>query len=135
MSSKAQGFAPIPADIESKAKVLLDSAYKVHSALGPGLLESVYEACLAHEIRNRGLHVETQVELPVIYDQIQIEAGLRLDLVVEGAIIVELKAVDTMHPIYQAQLLTYLKLSKLRLGYLINFNVEHLQQGIKRMII
>jgi len=90
---------------------------------------------LAYEIRKHGLRVETQVELPVIYDEIRIDSGLRLDLVVAGSIIVELKAVESMQPIYQAQLLTTLKLSGLRLGFLNNFNVEHLKDGIKRMVI
>jgi GxxExxY protein len=112
---------------------VVDAAIKVHSALGPGLLENAYEACLAHELNKRGLRVERQVELPVVYDGVQIDLGYRLDLVVEGAVIVELKAVEKIAPIHEAQLLSYLKLSNKKLGLLINFNVLHLKDGIKRM--
>jgi len=114
---------------------MLDAAFKVHTSLGPGLLESVYEACLAYEIRKSGMTVETQVALPVIYDGVQVDAGLRIDMLVEKCVIVELKSVDSMIPVYEAQLLTYLKLANYRLGYLINFNVPHLRNGFKRMII
>ncbi|RRR69923.1 MAG: GxxExxY protein [Candidatus Viridilinea halotolerans] len=113
---------------------IVDAAIKVHTALGPGLLESAYEVCLAHELRKRGLKVHTQVLLPVVYDGVEIDAGYRLDLLVEDAVIVELKAVTKVLPIHEAQLLSYLKLSGCKVGLLINFHVLHLKDGIKRMV-
>jgi GxxExxY protein len=113
---------------------IVDAAMKVHTALGPGLLESAYEVCLAHELRKRGLKVLTQVTLPVVYDGVEIDAGYRLDLLVEDAVIVELKAVANVLPIHEAQLLSYLKLSGCKLGLLINFHVLHLKDGIKRIV-
>jgi GxxExxY protein len=134
-SNKARVFDPIPSDIERVGKVVLDAAYRVHSTLGPGLLESVYETCHAYEIRTSGLLVETQVIVPVTYKDLQLEGGLRLDLLVEKCVIVEIKAVETMNPVYEAQLLTYLRLTGVRLGFLINFTVSHLKDGIKRMVV
>ncbi|MDQ6996146.1 MAG: GxxExxY protein [Mariprofundus sp.] len=113
---------------------IIDAAMAVHTALGPGLLESVYEICLCYELNKRGLHTQTQVQLPVCYDSLKIDAGYRLDLLVENSIIVELKAVEKLLPIHQAQLLTYLKLSDKFIGLLINFNSVHLRDGIKRMV-
>lgn len=113
---------------------VVDAAMKVHSALGPGLLENAYEACLEHELKKRGFRVERQVMLPVGYDGVQIDLGYRLDLLVEDAVIVELKAVEKLAPIHEAQILSYLKLSGRKLGLLINFNVLHLKDGIKRMV-
>ncbi len=107
---------------------------KVHSSLGPGLLESTYEVCLEHELRKTGIAVERQVALPVRYDGVQIDCGYRTDLLVERKIIIELKAVDKLAPIHEAQLLTYLKLAGLNLGLMINFNVLHLREGIKRIV-
>ena len=107
---------------------------KVHSLLGPGLMESTYEVCLKHELQQRRYFVESQVTLPVLYDGVLIDAGYRIDLLVEDKVIVELKAVDKLLPLYEAQLLTYLKLSKLKVGLLINFNVLHLKDGIKRLV-
>ena len=121
-------------DLNRISGAIIDSAMKVHTALGAGLLESVYEACLAHELRKRGLRVETQVALPVFYEGVKIDAGYRIDLLVESSVIVELKAVEQIAPIHQAQLLTYLKLSGKKLGLLINFNTVHLKNGIKRLI-
>ena len=114
---------------------IVDAAIKVHTALGPGLLESAYQGCLAYELRKRGLKVEVQLGLPVVYDDVNIEVGYRIDLLVEDRVIVELKSVDKIAPIHQAQLLTYLRLSDKRLGLLINFNVLHLKDGIKRMVL
>ena len=128
-------YAPIAADVEKVGKTVLDAAFKVHTAPGPGLLESVYETCTAFEIRESGLLVATQVALPVVYRDIQMDAGLRLDMLVENCVIVEFKSVENMNPIYEAQLLTYLKLTGIRLGFLINFNVVHLKDGIKRMVV
>ncbi len=113
---------------------IIDSAYKVHTALGPGLLESAYEACLLHELAKLGFKVESQLPLPVVYDGIKLDAGYRIDLLVEDCIIVELKAVEVLLPVHQAQLLSYLKLSQKQVGLLINFNVVHLKEGIKRLV-
>ncbi len=114
---------------------IIDAAMKVHTALGPGLLESAYEACLVHELKKIGLKVLSQVALPVCYDGIQIELGYRIDLLVQDTVIVELKAVDKVNPVHQAQLLSYLRLSNKPLGLLINFNTMHLRDGIKRIIL
>jgi GxxExxY protein len=127
-------FEPIPVEAELIGKKVLDAAYAIHSALGPGLLESVYEACLAHKIRQQHVDVETKVVVPVTFEGVRIETGLRLDLLAARLVIVELKSVETMIPLYEAQLITYLKVTGLRLGYLINFNVVHLKDGIKRMV-
>jgi GxxExxY protein len=113
---------------------VVDAAMKVHSALGPGLLESVYEVCLAYELRERGLKVDQQLPLPVQYRGIRIEVGYRLDLLVNDAVLVELKAVAKLAPVHQAQLLSYLKLSGHKVGLLINFHVEHLTDGIQRLV-
>ena len=112
---------------------IVDAAMKVHTVLGPGLLESAYEACLAYELRKRGLKVHTQVELPIEYDGIRLDVGYRIDLFVEDKIIVELKAVSEIQPIHEAQLLSYLKLSKKKIGLLINFHVLRLKDGIQRI--
>jgi GxxExxY protein len=111
---------------------IVDAAMKVHTALGPGLLEYAYEACLVHELRRRGLKVLTQLLLPVNYDGLVIDTGFRIDLLVEDLVIVELKAVEKIAPIYEAQVITYLRLSGKQVGLLINFNVLHLKDGIKR---
>ena len=113
---------------------LIDAAMKVHTHLGPGLLESAYQACLAHELRQRNLMSLSEVGLPVIYNEVKLDVGYRLDLLVENSVIVELKAVDKLLPIHEAQLMSYLKLSKLKVGLLINFNELHLKNGIKRRI-
>ena len=128
-------YAPVPQHVEKVGKAVLDAAFKVHTALGPGLLESVYETCTAFELKEGGLSAPTQVGLPVTYRGIKMDAGLRPDMVVEDCVIVEFKSVDTMHPIFDAQLITYLKLTGIRLGFLINFNVVHLKDGIKRIVV
>ena len=120
---------------ERIAAAIVDSVFKIHMLLGPGLLESVYQACLAHELRLRGFEVQTEVALPVIYEGIKIDAGFRLDLVVNRLAIIELKAVEKILPVHEAQLLTYLKISGIRLGFLINFNVPWIKDGIRRRII
>jgi GxxExxY protein len=129
----------VPAPLSSKMNVLsgnvVDSAYVIHKALGPGLLESVYEICLTHELKKKKLKVERQVEVPVNYDGIKFDTGFRIDLLVEDHLIVELKAVEVILPVHEAQLLTYLKLCQKRLGLLINFNVPILKEGIKRVIL
>ena len=114
--------------------IIIDAAMKVHSALGPGLLESAYAACLKYELSKRNLVVESQVILPVFYDGTRIDAGYRIDLLVENEIILELKAVEKIIPIHNAQLLSYLKLSNKQVGLLLNFNVLHLEDGITRVV-
>ena len=128
-------FEAIPAKTERVAGAIVDSTLRVHRALGAGLLESVYEACLCHELKQRGIPFEAQVALPVVYDGVRVDAGLRLDLLVSDSVIVEVKAVEKMHPLFEAQLLTYLKLTGLRLGLLINFNVPLVKDGIKRIVL
>ena len=120
-------------EINDVSGTIVDAAMKVHSALGPGLLESAYEACLLYELHKRGLKAERQVALPVTYEQVRIDVGYRLDLLVEDEVVVELKSVDEVNPIHKAQLLSYLKLSDKRLGLLINFNVQQLKDGVTRM--
>ena len=130
-----QAFQPIAPEVEKIGKAVLDAAFKVHTALGPGLLESVYETTIAYEVRKSSLSVATQVSVPIIYDGQKLESGLRLDMLVEKCVIAELKAVETMNPVYEAQIMTYLRLSAVRLGFLINFNVKHLKDGIKRFVV
>jgi GxxExxY protein len=113
---------------------VIAAAMKVHSVLGPGLLESAYQACLAHELRSRGLSVATEVPLPVVDQGQKLEVGYRIDLVVEGRVVIEVKSVEAIHPIHNAQLLSYMRLSGISVGLLINFNVLHLKDGIKRMV-
>jgi GxxExxY protein len=113
---------------------IVNSAMKVHSRLGPGLLESAYQACLAHELRTRGFAVAIEVPLPVVYEGQKLEVGYRIDLVVENRVVVEVKSVDSIHPIHEAQLLSYMRLSGIGVGLLINFNVLCLRNGIKRMV-
>jgi len=113
---------------------IIGAAMKVHSALGPGLLESAYEACLAHELRKAGFDVKMQVELPVIYDGVCIDLGYRMDLLVNDCVVVELKCVEKIMPVHEAQIISYLKLSGKRVGLIINFHVRHLKDGIRRFI-
>lgn len=121
-------------EINHVSGMVVDSAMKVHSALGPGLLESAYEACLVRELRKRGLRIESQVPISVRYDGEILDVGYRADFLVEGCVLVELKSIETLLPIHKAQLLSYLRLSGKEVGLLINFNVEHLNNGIKRVI-
>jgi GxxExxY protein len=121
-------------EINPLSREIINAAIKVHTVLGPGLLESAYQGCLVHELRNRGLRVATEVELPVFYEGAKIDVGYRLDIVVEELIILELKSVDRLIPIHTAQLLSYLKLSGKQLGLLLNFNVMRMKDGIKRVV-
>ncbi|MGD0342680.1 MAG: GxxExxY protein [Bacteroidales bacterium] len=114
---------------------ILNCAYKVHSTLGPGLLESAYEECLHYEIEKLGLIVIKQKPMPLVYEEKKLDLGYRIDLFVEGKVIIEIKSVDAVNPVHFAQLMTYLKLSKCRIGFLINFNVQSLKEGIKRIIV
>ncbi|MBN2538228.1 GxxExxY protein [candidate division WOR-3 bacterium] len=127
-------YASIPAETDAVARQVVDAVVKIHKSLGPGLLESVYETCLVHELRNRGLNVESQVRVPIRYDGVELETGLRLDLLVEGRVVVEVKAVERMLPVFEAQLLTYLRLSGKRVGLLVNFTVARAKDGIKRIV-
>jgi GxxExxY protein len=121
-------------EIEAIAKQLIDAMLTVHRELGPGLLESTYQACLAYELRSRGIEVQAETKLPVRYKDLEIEAGYRIDLLVAGCILVENKSVQELAPIHEAQLLTYLKLSQRKLGFLVNWNVPLIKDGIKRMV-
>lgn len=128
-------YLPVPDETERIAAIIVDAAYVVHKTLGAGLLESVYETCFCYELQKRGLKFERQVSVPIIYDGHRLDETLRLDVIVEGQIICEIKAVDEIAPVHQAQLLTYLKLTNKRLGFLINFNVPLIKNGIKRMVL
>jgi GxxExxY protein len=128
-------FVPVPEDVERVAKEIVDAAFKVHRTLGPGLLEGVYEVCLARELELRGLNVKRQVPVPVVYEGVKLDAGLRLDMLVAGLVVVEIKAVERHNPVFDAQLLSYLRLSGLRLGLLINFTVPVIKSGIKRIVV
>ena len=126
---------PIPPETNRIAHEIVVAAYRVHKTLGPGLLESAYEACVAHELNLRNINFRTQVALPVVYEGVKLDAGFRLDMLVEELVIVEMKAVEKVIPLHEAQLMTYLRLSNLRLGLLINFNVRLIKDGIKRMVM
>lgn len=115
-------------------KIIVDRALRVHQALGPGLLESTYEACLKYELSQAGLIVESQKVLPVVYQEVKLDCGYRIDLLVENKIVIEIKSVEALNDIHLAQILTYLKLSGCKLGYLINFNVKLIKDGIKRVV-
>jgi GxxExxY protein len=120
---------------EEVFKKVLDCSFIVHTALGPGLLESAYTECLLYELVERGLKVEKQKPLPLIYKDVRLDAGYRIDLFVEEQVVVEIKSIDALAEIHMAQILTYMKLSDTRLGLLVNFNVLHLKEGIKRVIL
>jgi GxxExxY protein len=122
-------------EVEKIVRIVIDAIFKVHSSLGPGLLESVYSICLAYELRRRGLNVRREVMLPIEYEGVKLECGLRIDLIVEDAVIIECKAVEKMLPVFEAQLLTYLKLSGMEIGILVNFNVPLIKDGVKRMVL
>jgi len=113
---------------------IVEAALKVHTAIGPGVLESVYKTCMAHELRSRGLKALTEVALPVVYEGIRMDSGYRIDLFVEDMVIVELKCAEALLPIHKAQLLTYLRLANKPIGVLLNFNVLHMREGIRRIL-
>ena len=127
-------YEPSAAENRAAATVV-DAAFKVHSTLGPGLMESVYEQCLFHELELRAVPVARQVTIPIVYGDLRVENAYRIDLLVGGRVVVEIKAVDHMQPVFEAQLLTYLRLSGLHLGLLINFNVPLIKDGIRRRVI
>lgn len=128
-------FEKIPERVDFLSNRVINAAINVHKELGPGLIESVYETCLFYELNKNGISVEKQVKLPILYDGVKLDAELRLDIWIERSLIVEVKAVETILPVHHAQLLTYLKLTKNRLGLLINFNVPLLKNGIKRIVL
>lgn len=130
-----RNFDPIPVDVNSIGKEIVDAAFRVHRALGPGLLEKVYEACFCHELNKKGIEFLRQVDIPIEYDGLIFDEGLRLDVLVEDKIICELKSVDKINPIWEAQILSHLKLMDKHLGYLINFNVKNIGRGIKRFVL
>jgi GxxExxY protein len=121
-------------NINELTEIIIGAAIEVHKALGPGLLESAYEQCLCHELRLRGVQFERQRDLPISYKGVQLDCGYKLDLVVENIVVVELKSVDSLHPIHEAQLLTYLRLGGWNVGLLLNFNVAVLKDGIRRRV-
>jgi len=121
-------------DVEQVGRAVVDAAVHVHRALGPGLLESAYQQCLAHELRKRGLRVECEVVLPIVYDGLTIDAGYRIDMLVEGSVLIENKTVEHLSPIHEAQLLTYLRMRGCWLGFLLNWNVKLIKEGIRRMV-
>lgn len=114
---------------------ILDSAFKIHTALGPGLLESAYQACLCYELKKKGYKVESEKLLPLVYEEVKLDCGYRIDILVENQVVVELKTIEQFSEVHQAQILTYMKLSKSKYGLLINFNVKSLKDGIKRFIL
>ena len=122
-------------EINSITREILDASYKVHTALGPGLLESAYQACLVYELKKKGLKVEVEKGLPLIYEEVHLETGYRIDILVEDKVVVELKTVEAFTDVHTAQVLTYLKLSKCKVGLLLNFHTKSLKNGIKRLIL
>jgi len=128
-------FDPIPEELEIIGKKIVDAAYTVHKSLGPGLLERVYEICFCHELQKRDLKYQRQLYIPIVYDGIEFDEGLRLDVLVEDKVICELKALENVNPVWEAQILSHLKLTDNRLGYLINFNVPLMKNGIRRFVI
>ena len=137
MNVKESGkkYDPIPEELNVLGKEIVDAAFKVHRALGPGLLERIYEVCLCHELSKKGIKSVRQVDIPINYDGIIFDEGLRLDVLVGDQIICELKAVDDVNSVWEAQILSHLKLLDKRLGYLINFNVKNIGKGIRRFVL
>ena len=131
----SEKFKPLPEHEERIATKIVDAAFTVHKRLGPGLLENVYEVCFCYELEKRNLSVKRQVNIPIKYDNLIFDEGLRLDVLVEDSIICELKAVDKINPVWDAQILSHLRMLDKRLGFLINFNVPKIKSGIKRIIL
>ena len=127
-----RNFNPIPEELDALGKLIVDAAYTVHKNLGLGLLGKVYEICFCHELTKRGLTFQRQIDIPVVYDGLVFDEGLRLDVLVENEIICELKAIEIVNPVWEAQVLSHLRLTNRRLGYLINFNVVNIGEGIRR---
>jgi GxxExxY protein len=133
--SNHKNCIPIPKELNDIGKQIVDAAYTVHKNLGPGLLEKVYEVCFCYELEKRGLSYMRQLEIPIVYDKLIFNEGLRLDVLVENEIVCELKAIEIVNPVWEAQILSHLKLANKRLGYLINFNVVNIGTGIRRFVI
>jgi GxxExxY protein len=127
-------FLPLTGEEERIGNAIVAAAYKIHKTLGPGLLEKVYEVCFCHILKTEGFSVQRQIDIPIHFEDIQFDEGLRLDVLVNNLVICELKALETVNPVWEAQLLSHLKLTGKRLGFLINFNVPLIKDGIKRMI-
>ncbi|MFC2087237.1 GxxExxY protein [Bacteroidota bacterium] len=128
-------YPEIPQYFDKIGKLIVDSAFTVHSYLGPGLLEKVYEVCFCHELAKRKLQYKRQIDIPIVYDNLTFSEGLRLDVLVEDKIICEIKAMENVNPVWEAQILSHLKLTGKRLGYLINFNVPKIKFGIRRFVL
>jgi GxxExxY protein len=135
LSEEKKYYEPISSELNQIGKKIVDAAYKVHKGLGPGLLEKVYEVCFCHELSKKGIKYLRQVDIPIEYDNLIFDEGLRLDVLVEENIICELKSVDQVNPVWKAQVLSHLKLMDKRLGYLINFNVKNIGKGIQRFVL
>ncbi|WP_421773760.1 GxxExxY protein [Gracilimonas sp.] len=134
-STSSQDFAPLTEEEERTGKAVVNAAYHVHKSLGPGLLEKVYEVCFCHVLSEKGIKVHRQIDIPITFENMVFDEGLRLDVLANDLVICELKAIETVNPVWEAQLLSHLKLTGKRLGYLINFNVPLIKDGIKRMIL
>jgi GxxExxY protein len=134
MHGEHSGTEPLPASVNRIGTAVMDAAFAVHRALGPGLLESAYEACMTEELRQAGLRVDRQIGVPVTYGDVRLDVGYRLDLLVERAVVVEIKSIDALASLHAAQTLTYLRFAGLRLGYLINFNSVRLKDGFRRLV-
>jgi GxxExxY protein len=128
-------YSPLSAQEELIGKAVINAAYKVHKELGPGLLEKVYEACFCHVLTKEGYNVQRQVDIPIVFDNLVFSEGLKLDVVVNELVICELKAVEIVNPVWEAQILSHLKLTGKRLGYLINFDVSLIKNGISRFVM
>jgi len=135
IKTEYKNIQPIPNEVEEIGKKIVDSAYQVHKKLGPGLLEKIYEICLVHELKKRGLDALRQVPIPIQYDGLKFDEGFTADVIVENKVIVEIKAVDEINPVWKAQILSHLKLTKMILGYLINFNSINIGKGISRLVL
>jgi len=135
MSNIKSTFLPISPEEEAIGKAIVNAAYTVHKALGPGLLEKVYEVCFCHVLAKNGYNVKRQLDIAIVFDDIIFDEGLRLDVLVNSLVICELKAIETVNPVWEAQILSHLKLTGKRLGYLINFNVPLIKDGIKRFVL
>lgn len=134
-NKERKNFLPLSEEEETIGKAIVNAAFHVHQTLGPGLLEKVYEVCFCHILSKQGFNVKRQVAVPIVFDHIVFEEGLRLDVMINDTVICELKALENVNPVWEAQLLSHLKLSNKRLGYLINFNVPLIKNGIRRMVL
>lgn len=133
-NTNGKQYIPLTAEEEKIGEIIVKSAFRVHQNLGPGLLEKIYESCFIYELKKKNLSVESQIEIPIVYDGIKLQDKLRIDILVNDLVVCELKAVNEWNSVYEAQILSYLKLTNKRLGYLINFNVPLIKKGIKRFI-